>query len=58
MKQNSRRQRLTIAVVLALFLLVTQAAMMGQNLGAAPAGKCGSSRRTGHTAGRHVPKPD
>ena len=36
MKQNSRRQRLTVAVVLALFLLVTQAAMMGQNLGAAP----------------------
>jgi hypothetical protein len=36
MKQNSRRQRLTIAVVLALFLLATQAAMMGQNLGAAP----------------------
>ena len=58
MKQNSRRQRLTVAVVLALFLLVTQAAMMGQNLGAAPQVNVAVQGRTGHTAGRHVPKPD
>ena len=36
MMQNSRRQRLAIAVVLALFILVPQAAVMAQNLGAAP----------------------
>src|ERR1700727_2255537 len=39
MTHNSRRQRLTVAVVLALFILVTQAglnALNAQNLGAAP----------------------
>jgi hypothetical protein len=37
MTQNSRRQRLMVAAVLALFLLVSQAATRGQDLGAAPA---------------------
>ena len=36
MTHNSRRQRLTVAVVLALFILVTQAGLNAQNLGAAP----------------------
>jgi hypothetical protein len=36
MTHNSRRQRLTVAVVLALLILVTQAGLNAQNLGAAP----------------------
>jgi len=36
MTHNSRRQRLTVAVVLGLFILVTQAGLNAQNLGAAP----------------------
>ena len=36
MTHHSRRQRLTVAVVLGLFILVTQAALNAQNLGAAP----------------------
>jgi hypothetical protein len=35
MTHNSRRQRLTVAVVLG-FILVTQAGLMAQNLGTAP----------------------
>jgi hypothetical protein len=36
MTHNSQRQRLTVAVVLGLFILVTQAGLNAQNLGAAP----------------------
>lgn len=36
MTQNSRRQRVMIAVVLSLFVLVMQAGLMAQNLGTAP----------------------
>ena len=36
MTHNSRREGLTGAVVLALFILVTQAGLNAQNLGAAP----------------------
>src|SRR6202020_636349 len=36
MRHHSRRQRLTVAVVLALFILVTQAALNAQNLGTSP----------------------
>lgn len=37
MTQMSRRQALTVAAVLALFILMTQVAVMAQDLGAAPA---------------------
>jgi hypothetical protein len=36
MTQNSRRQKVMIAVVLSLFVLVMQAGLMAQNLGTAP----------------------
>jgi len=34
--QNARRQKLTVAVIIALLVLVTQAALVAQNLGTAP----------------------
>ena len=34
--QSARQQKLTVAVVIALLVLVTQAALVAQNLGAAP----------------------
>ena len=36
MTQNSRRQKVMVAVVLSLFVLVMQAGLMAQNLGTAP----------------------
>src|SRR5437667_5615874 len=36
MRQNSRRQKVMIAVVLSVFVLVMQAGLMAQNLGTAP----------------------